>query len=322
MRLSRCSTTPAPLRSLFGEPLHEFAAASSTRVPFMAASASGREPPKPTSACTLPSRAEGSLEQTLQQYGALCWHEPSEALRECVPGVCPWCCLECTHGDVPAALLTIALKKAELSPGDHRALFILKHLEKWIIERAGLDARGEQQSLTADTEGAHRILRAPSDSFLHGFLQESCTAAGCSSGSRSTLAVPYHELPSLELHRLTAPALSASKPPECSQNMSWPPPPPPPGLQSDRSAACTQHAPASAEPLFVDLVYPDRQQEKTLKGHVISKELWESLNALAKGDRNWITKTVLPWASAPSNYNVEAVVWARWQEWRAMVERQ
>ena len=322
MRLSRCSTTPAPLHSLFGEPLHEFAAASSTRVSFMAASASGREPPKPTSACTSPSRAEGSLEQTLQQYGALCWHEPSEALRECVPGVCPWCCLECTHGDVPAALLTIALKKAELSPGDHRALFILKHLEKWIIERAGLDARGELQSLTADTEGAHRFLRPPADSFLQGFLPESCTAAGCSSGSRSTRAVLYDEFPSRELHRPTAPALSASITPECSQDMPWPPPPPPPGLQSDRSPACTQHVPASAEPLFVDIGYPDRQQEKTLKGHVISKELWESLNALAKGDRNWITKKVLPRASAPLNYNVEAVVRARWKEWRAMVERQ
>ena len=72
----------------------------------------------------------------------------------------------------------------------------------------------------------------------------------------------------------------------------------------------------------MDIGYPDRQQEKTLKGHVISKELWESLNALAKGDRNWITKKVLPRASAPLNYNVEAVVWARWKEWRAMVERQ
>ena len=72
----------------------------------------------------------------------------------------------------------------------------------------------------------------------------------------------------------------------------------------------------------MDIGYPDLQQEKTLKGHVISKELWESLNALAKGDRNWITKKVLPRASAPLNYDVEAVVWARWKEWRAMVERQ
>ena len=72
----------------------------------------------------------------------------------------------------------------------------------------------------------------------------------------------------------------------------------------------------------MDIGYPDLQQEKTLKGHVISRDLWETLHALAKGDQNWITKEVKPWASAPLNYNVEAVVRERWQKWRAMVERQ
>ena len=72
----------------------------------------------------------------------------------------------------------------------------------------------------------------------------------------------------------------------------------------------------------MDIGYPDLLQEKTLKGHVIRSDLWETLHALAKGDQNWITKEVKPWGSAPYDYNVEAVLRERWQKWREMVERQ
>ena len=279
----RCSTTPAPLQSLFDEPLHEFAAASSTRVSFMAASVSGGEPPKPTHACTSPSRAEGSLEQNLQKYAELCRHVPSQALKECVPGMCPWCCLQCIHGDVRGALSNIALRMNVLSADAHRGRFILKHCQMLIIERARLDLRGELQSLMAGTDGAQRFLRPSADSFLQGFLPHSCTAAPCSSGFRWTRAVPDDESPSCGLNWPTAAALSTSPTPERSLDIPWPPPPPPPGLQRDPSSAGTQHVPASAEPLFVDIGYPDLLQEKTLTGHAIPSDLWGDSACVGQG---------------------------------------
>ena len=249
----------------------------------MAASVSGGEPPKPTHACTSPPRAEGSLEQNLQKYAELCWHVPSQALKECVPGMCPWCCLQCIHGDVRGALSNIALRGNVLSADAHRGRFILKHCQMWIIERARLDVRGELQSLMAGTDGAQRFLRPSADSFLQGFLPDSCTAAPCSSGFRSTRAVPDDESPSCGLNWPTAAALSTSPTPERSLDIPWPPPPPPPGLQRDPSSAGTQHVPASAEPLFVDIGYPDLLQEKTLKGHVIPSDLWGDSACVGQG---------------------------------------
>ena len=169
MRLFRCSTTPAPVQSLFGEPLHEFAAACPTRVSFMAASASGGEPPKPSSASTSPPGAEGSLEQNLREQAELGWHVPSDALKECFPGMCPWCCLQCCHGDVRGALSNFALRENALSADAHRGRFILKQCQMWIIERARLDVQGELQAVMAGTEGAQLSLRPSVESSLQGF---------------------------------------------------------------------------------------------------------------------------------------------------------
>ena len=72
----------------------------------------------------------------------------------------------------------------------------------------------------------------------------------------------------------------------------------------------------------MDIGYPDLPQTKTLKGHVISSDMWETVNALAKGDQNWITKEVKAWGAAPDDYNVEAVLRERLQKWREMVQRQ
>ena len=262
------------------------------------------------------------MERIRREYAELCWHVPSEALKERVPGVCPWCCLQCCHGDVRGALSNIALRENALSADAHRGRFILRHCQRWIIERARLDVQGELQSLMDGTEGAQRFLPPPADSSLHGFWPESGAAARDSSGSSWSRAVPDDEFPSRELNWPTAAALSASLTPERSLDIPWPEPPPPPGLQRDPSPACTQHVPASAEPLFVDIGYPDLPQAKTLKGHVISSHMWETVNAMSKGDRNWITKEVTACGAAPDDYDVEAVLRERLQKFGEMVQRQ
>ena len=70
----------------------------------------------------------------------------------------------------------------------------------------------------------------------------------------------------------------------------------------------------------MDIGYPDIPQTKTLRGHIIFSEMWETVNALAIGDQNCIRKEVKAWDPAPDDYVVEDVLRERLHKWREMVQ--
>ena len=65
----------------------------------------------------------------------------------------------------------------------------------------------------------------------------------------------------------------------------------------------------------MDIGYPDIPQTKTLQGHIIFSEMWETVNALAKGDQNCITKELKAWEPAPDDYVVGDVLRERLHKW-------
>ena len=197
----------------------------------MSASSSGGAPPQQSSDSTSPPSAEGSLEQDLRLYAELCSHVPSDALKECIPGVCPWCCLHCIHGDVAGALSSTHSRKRALSPDAHRGRFILKHSITWILERARLDVLGELETVTEITQRAPRPVRPSDDHTAQRPWQASATAAGGSSGSSSTLPAPFSVFASRVPPPPTTADHPASRAPPRPHNVQAPPLPPPPGLE-------------------------------------------------------------------------------------------
>ena len=79
-------------------------------------------------------------------------HHPSDALRRCIRGVCPWCVLQVQHGNLREALHSFNSRRMSLEPDCTRGRFILQHCKIWIADlvEADIDQGFESSSTDED----------------------------------------------------------------------------------------------------------------------------------------------------------------------------
>ena len=107
------------------------------------------------------SGAEASPAADESEVAHLLERTPSAALCHCQPGVCPWCILQCRHGDL-ADFLDKFSRRRELLPAEcTRGRFILQHCKVWVIDMAEADSVGELEVTTsAEQEDAPPLASA------------------------------------------------------------------------------------------------------------------------------------------------------------------
>ena len=163
------------------------------------------------------------------ELAALAHHIPSEALRRCLPGLCPWCVLKCRHGDVEQALQSWTRRKADMPSDCNRGRFMLMHCKNWLVALCKADMKGELKEGEVAQEG---FLDPSMDTVFNLFTG----GGGSSSSSRSTA------------NKITCPRPREQR---ADAPDSEPPPPPPPAHVGDDSYGRSNTPPPPPPPLQV-----------------------------------------------------------------------
>ena len=143
---------------------------------------------------------------------ALAYHMPSVALCQCLPGMCPWCVLNCRHGEAGQALKIWKRRKTDLSEDCAWGRFMLNHCKMWILELCKADMKGELK----EGKPTQEVLTSNMDMVFN-----TITGGGGSSSSSRVL-----------INKITCPCPCVQRADACD---SEPPPTLPAGLAGDDS---------------------------------------------------------------------------------------